>query len=85
MSRLALAEEMKQKDVLGSPKKVCDYLSLKLGNESREIFMVLFLDTQNRVQAQESLFEGMLTQARLPKRNRQKGLTLQCRQRNFCA
>lgn len=30
MSRLALAEEMKQKDVLGSPKKVRDYLSLKL-------------------------------------------------------
>jgi DNA repair protein RadC len=63
MSRRALAEEMKQKDVLGSPKKVRDYLSLRLGNESREIFMVLFLDTQNRVQAQESLFEGTLTQA----------------------
>ena len=63
MSRRALAEEMKQKDVLSSPKKVRDYLSLKLGNEPREIFMVLFLDTQNRVQAQESLFEGTLTQA----------------------
>lgn len=63
MSRRALAEEIKQKDVLSSPKKVRDYLSLKLGNEPREIFMVLFLDTQNRVQAQESLFEGTLTQA----------------------
>lgn len=63
MSRRALAEEMKQKDVLSSPKKVRDYLSLKLGNEPREIFMVLFLDTQNRVQAAESLFEGTLTQA----------------------
>jgi DNA repair protein RadC len=63
MSRRALAEEMKQKDVLSSPKKVRHYLSLKLGNELREIFMVLFLDTQNRVQAQENLFEGTLTQA----------------------
>lgn len=63
MSRRALAEEMKQKDVLSSPKQVRDYLSLKLGKEPREIFMVLFLDTQNRVQAQESLFEGTLTQA----------------------
>ena len=63
MCRRALAEEMKQKDVLSSPKKVHDYLSLKLGNETREIFMVLFLDTQNRVQAQENLFEGTLTQA----------------------
>lgn len=63
MSRRALAEEMKQRDVLSSPKKVRDYLSLKLGNEPREIFMVLFLDTQNRVQAAESLFEGTLTQA----------------------
>lgn len=63
MSRRALTEEMKQKDVLGSPKKVRDCLLLKLGNESREIFMVLFLDTQNRVQALESLFEGTLTQA----------------------
>ena len=63
MCRRALAEEMKQKDVLSFPKKVHDYLSLKLGNETREIFMVLFLDTQNRVQAQENLFEGTLTQA----------------------
>ncbi len=63
MSRRALAEEMKQKDVLSSPKQVRDYLSLRLGNEPREIFMVLFLDSKNRVQAQESLFEGTLTQA----------------------
>ena len=63
MSRRALAEEMKQNDVLSSPKKVRDYLSLKLGHEAREIFMVLFLDSQNRVQAQESLFEGTLNQA----------------------
>ena len=63
MSRRALAEELKQNDVLKSPKQVRDYLSLKLGNAQREVFLVLFLDAQNRIQAQENLFEGTLTQA----------------------
>lgn len=63
MSRRALAEELKQKDVLKSPKQVRDYLSLKLGSAQREVFLVLFLDAQNRIQAQENLFEGTLTQA----------------------
>ncbi len=62
MSRRALSEELKRKDALSSPKQVRDFLSLKLGNAPREVFLVLFLDAQNRVQAQESLFEGTLTQ-----------------------
>jgi DNA repair protein RadC len=63
MSRRALTEQLQQQDIFKSPKQVRDYLCLALGNEAREIFMVLFLDPQNRVQAQESLFEGTLTQA----------------------
>ena len=63
MSRRALSEKLQQQDIFKSPKQVRDYLCLALGNEAREIFMVLFLDPQNRVQAQESLFEGTLTQA----------------------
>jgi DNA repair protein RadC len=63
MSRRALSEQLQQQDIFKSPKQVRDYLCLTLGNEAREIFMVLFLDPQNRVQAQESLFEGTLTQA----------------------
>ena len=39
-----------------------DFLSLRLGASPREIFMVLFLDAQNRIHAQENLFEGTLTQ-----------------------
>lgn len=62
MSRRALAEEMQMKDVLSSPKQVRDYLCLKLGSLSREVFMVLFLDAQNRVLAQEEMFSGTLTQ-----------------------
>ncbi|MGZ8251084.1 MAG: RadC family protein [Methylophilaceae bacterium] len=62
MSRRALAEEMQVRDVLSSPKQVRDYLCLKLGALTREVFMVLFLDAQNRVLAQEAMFEGTLTQ-----------------------
>lgn len=62
MSRRALAEEMQARDVLGSPGQVRDYLCLKLGSLTREVFMVLFLDAQNRVLAQEEMFSGTLTQ-----------------------
>jgi DNA repair protein RadC len=62
MSRRALAEEMQLKDVLSSPQQVRDYLCLRLGALSREVFIVLFLDAQNRVVAQEEMFSGTLTQ-----------------------
>ena len=62
MSRRALAEEIKHRDALSSPEKVSDYLRLKLSRQEREVFVVLFLDAQNRVQSQETLFEGTLTQ-----------------------
>ena len=62
MSRRALAEEMQIRDVLASPQQVRDYLCLKLGALTREVFMVLFLDAQNRVLVQEELFAGTLTQ-----------------------
>jgi DNA repair protein RadC len=62
MSHRALAEQMQARDVLSSPQQVRDYLCLKLGALSREVFMVLFLDAQNRALAQEELFSGTLTQ-----------------------
>lgn len=62
MARRALTEQMRQRDVLSSPQQVRDYLCLKLGGLTREIFVVLFLDAQHRVIAQEELFAGTLTQ-----------------------
>ncbi|OAM51661.1 hypothetical protein A7981_09315 [Methylovorus sp. MM2] len=62
MSRRALAEEMQVRDVLSSPAQVRDYLRLKLGQLTREVFLVIFLDAQNRVVSQEELFSGTLTQ-----------------------
>ncbi len=62
MSRRALNEQMQVKDVLSSPKQVRDYLCLKLGGLTREVFMVLFLDAQNRIITTEEMFSGTLTQ-----------------------
>ncbi len=62
MSRRALNEQLQQRDVFQSPQQVRDYLVLKLGALTREVFMVLFLDAQNRLHAAEELFSGTLTQ-----------------------
>lgn len=65
MAQRALSEEMRQRDALTSPQQVRDYLCLKLGGMAREVFLVLFLDAQNRVIVQEELFSGTLTQTRV--------------------
>ena len=62
MSRRALNEQLQQRDVFQSPQQVRDYLVLRLGGLSREVFMVLFLDAQNRLNATEEMFSGTLTQ-----------------------
>lgn len=62
MARRALAEEMHQRDALTSPTAVRDYLRLRLAGLQHEVFVVLFLDAQNRVLEVEELFRGTLTQ-----------------------
>ncbi len=62
MSRRALLEQIREKDVLSSPQQVRNYLILKLANEPKEVFMVLFLDAQNRLIGMEQMFSGTLTQ-----------------------
>jgi len=62
MSRRALGEELQQRDVFQSPQQVRDYLVLRLGSLTREVFMVMFLDAQNRLNATEEMFSGTLTQ-----------------------
>ncbi len=62
MSRRALNEKMQIKDILASPQQVRDYLCLKLGSLTSEVFMVLFLDAQNRIITTEEMFTGTLTQ-----------------------
>lgn len=62
MSRRALNEQLQQRDIYNSPQQVRDYLVLKLGALTREVFLVMFLDAQNRLNATEELFSGTLTQ-----------------------
>lgn len=62
MTCRALNEHMQCKDVLSSPRQVRDYLCLKLGGLNREVFLVLFMDAQNRIIADEEMFSGTLTQ-----------------------
>jgi DNA repair protein RadC len=62
MSRRALNEQLQQGDVLASPQAVREYLVLKLGAYTKEVFLVLFLDTQNRLLATEEMFSGSLTE-----------------------
>ena len=60
--RRSLAEAMAQRDVLASPAAVRTYLRVTLARLDHEVFMVLFLDVQNRVIASEEMFRGSLTQ-----------------------
>ena len=62
MSRRALFEQIRERDILSSPQQVRDYLVLKLANEPKEVFLVLFLDAQNRLIVCEEMFSGTLTQ-----------------------
>ena len=62
MSRRALSEQLQQRDVFASPQAVRDYLVLKLGSLTKEVFLVLFLDTQNRLLASEEMFSGSLSE-----------------------
>jgi DNA repair protein RadC len=62
LARRALAQQLKEREVFGSPGAVKHYLQLHLAARAHEVFGVLFLDAQNRLLAMEELFRGTLTQ-----------------------
>lgn len=62
MSRRALKETMQVQDTLSSPQHVRDFLCLKLASLPYEVFMVLFLDAQNKLISADEMFRGSLTQ-----------------------
>lgn len=62
IAKRALAQQMRQRDYMGSPGAVREYLRLHLANRDREFFVALYLDAQNRVLKLEELFSGTLTQ-----------------------
>src|SRR3569832_258295 len=62
LARRAVAQQLKEREVFGSPQAVKHYLQLHLSQKQHEVFAVLFLDAQNRLIAMEELFSGTLTQ-----------------------
>jgi DNA repair protein RadC len=62
LARRSLVEEAAACDALASPQAVRDYLRLLLGGRPHEVFVGLFLDSQNRVLAAKELFHGTLAQ-----------------------
>jgi DNA repair protein RadC len=62
MAKRALSEKMKATDSLSSPQAVRDYLRLTLSRLPHEVFVAVFLTSQNRVIEVEELFRGTLAQ-----------------------
>lgn len=62
LARRALAQEMTQKPVFGTPALVKQFLKLQLGGREHEVFAVMFLDAQSRLIKLEEMFRGTLTQ-----------------------
>ncbi|RYY82173.1 MAG: JAB domain-containing protein [Comamonadaceae bacterium] len=62
LARRAVAEQLKAREVFGSPEAVKNYLQLHLARRPHEVFAALFLDAQNKLIAMDELFRGTLTQ-----------------------
>jgi DNA repair protein RadC len=66
LAKRALREQIPAGRTLGSPEAVRsalqDWMRLHLAGRQREVFVVAFLDAQNRLIEVEEMFEGTLTQ-----------------------
>ena len=60
--RRSLREALRLRDCLSTPSLVRDFLRVTLEGRDHEVFIVVFLDAQNRVIATEEMFRGTLTQ-----------------------
>ena len=62
ISRRALQQQLKSAPVFDAPQKVKDFVSLRLGGLTHEVFAVLWLDSQHRLIDMQELFRGSLAQ-----------------------
>lgn len=62
LARRALMQHMVEQDALLSPGAVKQWLRLHLAGRPHEVFMALWLDSQNRLLLAEELFRGTLSQ-----------------------
>ena len=62
LARRGLHEQLRERPALNAPGPVRDWLRLKLASLPHEVFVALWLDAQNRLIADDTLFTGSLTQ-----------------------
>jgi DNA repair protein RadC len=62
IARRTLEQQLKAAPVFDSPQKVKDFVALRLGALTHEVFGVLFLDSQHRLIEMQELFRGTLAQ-----------------------
>lgn len=60
MARRHLSASLQASDVLTSPVLVRQYLSAQLRHQPREVFAIIFLDSQHRLLAYDELFYGTI-------------------------
>ncbi|WP_434776986.1 RadC family protein [Neisseria sp. Ec49-e6-T10] len=63
VAKRILVEELQTPLSLNSPDKVKDYLQLHIGFKPIEVFMALFLNTQNQIIAIEEMSQGTVAQS----------------------
>lgn len=61
-----LAKRHRRGEQLSDPKTVTDYLRLRIGASTREVFHVSFLDSQLRVIHDEIMFQGSVSDCVIP-------------------
>lgn len=62
MTKRYLAQTMEQNEMISSPELAVMYFQTELESDEREVFMVLFLDNQNRLIRKERMFAGTINQ-----------------------
>jgi DNA repair protein RadC len=62
LSRRGLAQQLRERQAFHAPEALKQYVQLHLAHKDHEVFAVLFLDSQHRLQAMEELFRGTLSQ-----------------------
>ncbi|MEH6544188.1 MAG: DNA repair protein RadC [Porticoccaceae bacterium] len=60
LARRHLGERLQRDQGFSSPDSVATYLQAHLQHQTREVFMVLFLDTRHRLIVSEALFYGTI-------------------------
>lgn len=63
MTKRFLAQQLACNEVISEPELAVMYFQSELEFEEREVFMVLFLDNQNRLIKQEKMFFGTINQS----------------------